>query len=143
MERSSKTDLEEAVVHANISIKRWAETKPNLLNHEAIRSVVIHNIVTCINKATTDWRQRLRGRSSMRPVILNIDKERLCITSVEFFGTLYAGSITEKLQYIFNSFDYHDLNNRAVNILPTIYTEVGHISLKSLEDINFKIEWKS
>lgn len=133
-----KSKLEHAVINCNYILSKWMESRPALLNYEAVRGMFLHQLKRAMFESLTDWRDR---RRLFRDKILYLDidvkdgylkKVLLCNK-----GSDSLSGDAESFQAILTTLNYEDLAQQAKTKKEPYYSEVRQISFNTLQQINF------
>lgn len=121
-----KEELEKAIIHANICIKKWSKEKTHLMNSDAIRSMVNGWLVRILSRQLPLMRRKSFTKNLSKSLFISIDKENLCIDAIKVYV---------ELPFL----DFKELNDMANATMYEYYspTNLHEIKLETIQNITF------
>jgi hypothetical protein len=123
-------ELEKAIIHSNVCLKRWALTRKDLLTEDSVKSLIHGWIVRVLARSSFGGSRASHklALSLKKDLFFTIDTEKWCVTSI----------VTKHI--VLPYLNYEELNNKAIQTMSnsSYPTTLNEFSLESINQIKFR-----
>lgn len=120
-----REEIENAIIHANLCLKRWAMERSHLLTYPNIRSLVNGWLVRVLSRGEDFPNRKSFTKKISKSLVVSFDAERMCITGITV------------AEVILPVLDFQELNRIAESKKYGVEIDITDLDFQSIKTIKF------